>query len=584
MRKWLWAIGIGITAGYGQSACPTWTQAQAEQEVSRLNQQVAGWKNDYWLRGSSEVADDVYDRLFARLVEWRRCFAIKTPIIDDLPPPRGEMRHPVAHTGVRKLAEKADVARWMRGKTDLWVQPKVDGVAVTLVYRRGRLVQAISRGDGRAGEDWTAKVRQIPGVPRVTKGALANSVLQGELFLRRAGHIQKRMGGVNARATVAGTMMRRDMSTSLAELGIFIWAWPDGPEGMHQRQALLQQAGFSESRGFSQPVADVGQVARWRERWLTSALPFATDGVVVRLGKAPAGRFWSPGLGDWVAAWKYPPAIRIMEVRDLRFYVGRSGKIAVVAGLEPQQLDDKQVKRVSVGSVARWQSLDIAIGDQLQISLAGQGIPRIDSVVWRTAQRSKPQPPPAHFNALTCYFSPPSAADSFLQGWSGCRQSPYWTSAASVSPRGAPSITLCVWRIFFRGWRSLLSSCSQSRGSLRDAVSGSGTSLTLPASSPFCAGCRLWECRCRRRRWRAWPERAGRSCWRAAKSSGGACREWGMKKRVSWWPFCGIRTLPRWRSGSAGRVSPGFSPISARYGCSGRPADPASSAGPACAR
>nr|WP_218645891.1 NAD-dependent DNA ligase LigB [Raoultella terrigena] len=414
VRKWLWAIGIGITAGYGQSACPAWTQAQAEQEVSRLNQQVAGWKNDYWLRGSSEVADDVYDRLFARLVEWRRCFAIKTPIIDDLPPPRGEMRHPVAHTGVRKLAEKADVARWMRGKTDLWVQPKVDGVAVTLVYRRGRLVQAISRGDGRAGEDWTAKVRQIPGVPRVTKGALANSVLQGELFLRRAGHIQKRMGGVNARATVAGAMMRRDMSTSLAELGVFIWAWPDGPEGMHQRQALLQQAGFSESRGFSQPVADVEQVARWRERWLTSALPFATDGVVVRLGKAPAGRFWSPGLGDWVAAWKYPPAIRIMEVRDLRFYVGRSGKIAVVAGLEPQQLDDKQVKRVSVGSVARWQSLDIAIGDQLQISLAGQGIPRIDSVVWRTAQRSKPQSPPAHFNALTCYFFSPECGGQFL--------------------------------------------------------------------------------------------------------------------------------------------------------------------------
>jgi DNA ligase (NAD+) len=63
-----------------------------------------------------------------------------------------------SHTGVRKLADKSDVARWMRGKKDLWVQPKVDGVAVTLVYRRGRLVQAISRGDGRAGEAWTARV------------------------------------------------------------------------------------------------------------------------------------------------------------------------------------------------------------------------------------------------------------------------------------------------------------------------------------------------------------------------------------------------------------------------------------------
>jgi DNA ligase (NAD+) len=62
------------------------------------------------------------------------------------------MRHPVAHTGVRKLADEDSVARWMQNKSDLWVQPKVDGVAVTLVYRQGRLVQAISRGDGLAGE------------------------------------------------------------------------------------------------------------------------------------------------------------------------------------------------------------------------------------------------------------------------------------------------------------------------------------------------------------------------------------------------------------------------------------------------
>ncbi len=79
----------------------------------------------------------------------------------------------------------------MRDKTDLWVQPKVDGVAVTLVYRGGRFIRAISRGDGLAGEDWTTKVRQIPGVPLTTSGALANSVLQGEIFQRREGHIQR---------------------------------------------------------------------------------------------------------------------------------------------------------------------------------------------------------------------------------------------------------------------------------------------------------------------------------------------------------------------------------------------------------
>jgi DNA ligase (NAD+) len=103
-----------------------------------------------------------------------------------------------------------------------------------------------------------------------------------------------------------------------------------------------------------------------------------------------------------------------MEVRAIHFSTGRSGKINVVAELEPQRLDDKRVQRVNVGSVARWQALDIGVGDQLQISLAGQGIPRIDAVVWRTAERHKPTPPAAKFNALTCYFATPECSEQFL--------------------------------------------------------------------------------------------------------------------------------------------------------------------------
>lgn len=81
----------------------------------------------------------------------------------------------------------------MRGQSGLWVQPKVDGVAVTLVYRQGRLVQAISRGmvwPEKTGRPWFYR----SSVPKVSDGALANSVLQGELFLLRAGHVQKQMG------------------------------------------------------------------------------------------------------------------------------------------------------------------------------------------------------------------------------------------------------------------------------------------------------------------------------------------------------------------------------------------------------
>ncbi|MBX4754158.1 MULTISPECIES: NAD-dependent DNA ligase LigB [Klebsiella] len=414
MQKGVWALVLWMLVGYGQAACPAWPQAKAEQEMERLGQRITEWNNAYWQQGSSTVSDEVYDQLAARLAYWQRCFTGETPAHSALPPLRGDTRHPVAHTGVRKLANQADVARWMRGQSGLWVQPKVDGVAITLVYRQGRLTQAISRGNGLTGEDWTARVLQIPSIPKTSDGVLANSVLQGELFLLREGHVQKRMGGMNARAKVAGMMMRQEAQAELDRLGIFIWAWPDGPEDMEQRLALLRQGGFLYSTLFSHPVADAQQVERWRQRWLTSPLPFATDGVVVRRAKESAGRFWAPGQGDWVIAWKYPPAARVMEVRGISFSVGRSGKIAVVALLEPQLLDDKRVQRVNVGSVSRWYNLDIGVGDQLQISLAGQGIPRIDSVVWRTAQRNKPQPPAARFNALTCYFATPECAEQFL--------------------------------------------------------------------------------------------------------------------------------------------------------------------------
>ena len=364
MQKGIQALVLWMLVGYAQAACPAWPQARAEQEMERLSQQITEWKNAYWQQGNSAVSDEVYDQLAERLAFWRRCFTGEAPAHDALPLLRGDVRHPVAHTGVRKLPDRAAVARWMRGQSGLWVQPKVDGVAVTLVYRQGRLVQAISRGNGLAGEDWTARVLQIPSVPKVSDGALANSVLQGELFLLRAGHVQKQMGGMNARAKVAGMMMRQQAAAELNQLGIFIWAWPDGPQEMQQRLALLRQGGFVYSARFSHPVANAQQVEQWRQRWFTSPLPFASDGVVVRRGKESAGRFWVPGQGDWVIAWKYPPASRVMEVRGISFSIGRSGKIAVVAHLEPQLLDDKRVQRVNVGSVSRWSTLDIGIGEE----------------------------------------------------------------------------------------------------------------------------------------------------------------------------------------------------------------------------
>ena len=424
MKVWM-AILISILCWQSSvwAVCPAWSPARAQEEISRLQQQIKQWDDDYWKEGKSEVEDGVYDQLSARLTQWQRCFGNETRDVM-IPPLNGAVMHPVAHTGVRKMADKNALSLWMRERSDLWVQPKVDGVAVTLVYRDGKLNKAISRGNGLKGEDWTQKVRLISAVPQTVSGPLANSTLQGEIFLKREGHIQQQMGGINARAKVAGLMMRQDDSDTLNSLGVFVWAWPDGPQLMTDRLKELATAGFTLTQTYTRAVKNADEVARVRNAWWKAKLPFVTDGVVVRAAKEPESRHWLPGQAEWLVAWKYQPVAQVAEVKAIQFAVGKSGKISVVASLAPVMLDDKKVQRVNIGSVRRWQEWDIAPGDQILVSLAGQGIPRIDDVVWRGAERTKPTPPENRFNSLTCYFASDVCQEQFISRlvWLGSKQ------------------------------------------------------------------------------------------------------------------------------------------------------------------
>ncbi|STE56276.1 NAD-dependent DNA ligase LigB [Escherichia coli] len=424
MKVWM-AILIGILCWQSSvwAVCPAWSPARAQEEISRLQQQIKQWDDDYWKEGKSEVEDGVYDQLSARLTQWQRCFGSE-PRDVMMPPLNGAVMHPVAHTGVRKMVDKNALSLWMRERSDLWVQPKVDGVAVTLVYRDGKLNKAISRGNGLKGEDWTQKVSLISAVPQTVSGPLANSTLQGEIFLQREGHIQQQMGGINARAKVAGLMMRRDDSDTLNSLGVFVWAWPDGPQLMSDRLKELATAGFTLTQTYTRAVKNADEVARVRNEWWKAELPFVTDGVVVRAAKEPESRHWLPGQAEWLVAWKYQPVAQVAEVKAIQFAVGKSGKISVVASLAPVMLDDKKVQRVNIGSVRRWQEWDIAPGDQILVSLAGQGIPRIDDVVWRGAERTKPTPPENRFNSLTCYFASDVCQEQFISRlvWLGAKQ------------------------------------------------------------------------------------------------------------------------------------------------------------------
>lgn len=394
--------------------CPDWPPERAATELTALQNQIDHWDDSYHREGKSLVADELYDQSRARLAQWRQCFNIGAAA-NPLRTARGTVVHPVAHTGLDKLHDEKAVEQWLRHRKDVWVQPKVDGVAVTLIYHKGLLAQAISRGDGSQGQDWTASVRQIADVPQQLTQP-RDLLVQGELYWRQTEHVQARAGSLNARATVAGLMARKTLSTEQASgIGLFAWDWPQGPASLPERTAILMELGFPDTTAFSQPVSTLVDAQRWRDHWFRSPLPFASDGIVLRQAQRPPAERWQAKPSYWSVAWKYPHAQALAEVRKVHFRIGRTGRITPVLELTPVMLDDRQIKRVSVSSLQRWQALDIRPGDQVAISLAGLTIPRLDSVVLRSTERAEMNVPRAtDFHPLSCWQPTPGCESQFL--------------------------------------------------------------------------------------------------------------------------------------------------------------------------
>jgi DNA ligase (NAD+) len=432
-REWLLPmVGLAIsvtTAAACAADCPSWSAAQAKQELGALHDRLDGWNHAYRVTGQSPVDDAVYDQALQRFKVWRACFPAQAPAaLAHLADASGRAVSPVAQTGLAKLPDATALAAWMRerGNRDLWVQPKADGVAVTLLYLDGQLRQATSRGDGLHGSDWTTLTQGIDAIPKQLPHAPARVVLQGELYWRLPGHVQAQDGGANARSAVAGALARDALDAdSATQIGLFVWDWPSGPADMPARVAGLQAMGLIDSATYIHPVRTLDDVQRWREQWYRHAMPFAADGTVVRQGHRPAASTWRAAPPTWAVAWKYPAASALAEVRAVDFTVGRSGRITPVLELVPVQLDDHRVQRVGVGSLARWKQLDIRPGDQVEVVLAGLTIPRLQSVAWRTQKRATVTPPdPLAHDRWSCWQAVPGCEQQFRARllWLGGKQ------------------------------------------------------------------------------------------------------------------------------------------------------------------
>ncbi|MFH0024979.1 NAD-dependent DNA ligase LigB [Pseudomonas fluorescens] len=409
---------------HAHADCPDWPPTKAQREVTALQTQIDQWDDAYHRQGRSLISDELYDQSRLRLETWRQCFLLPSPPTP-LRSASGPVQHPVAHTGLDKLHHAEDVERWLRSRKNVWIQPKIDGVAVTLIYRQGLLQQAISRGDGLSGQDWTASARQIPAIPQRLRQP-QDLLVQGELYWRLNDHVQARAGSVNARATVAGLMGRKSLDAQQAAgIGLFVWDLPQGPVDLPERLTLLATLGFATIEPYSHVVTDFTEAQNWREHWYRSPLPFATDGVVLRQSQRPPAERWQARAPYWATAWKYPFAQALADVRKVNFKIGRTGRITPVLELTPTMLDDREIKRVSVSSLKRWQQMDIRPGDQVAISLAGLTIPRLDSVVVRAAERAALSVPNAQdFHALSCWQPTAGCESQFLarMAWLSSKQ------------------------------------------------------------------------------------------------------------------------------------------------------------------
>src|SRR5690606_6657543 len=188
MPPWI-LITLCLTTGMARASCPE-TLTGTRGGTTRLADEIRQRDQASRVRCESLGSDDIYDQARLRLQRWQQCHPTAA---NEYRPTGGAQPHPVAQTGLNKIHTADQARQWIqeRRQQQLWIQPKVDGVAITLHYRDGRLQRAISRGDGVSGQDWTAHARRIAAIPQRWPSA-QQVVLQGEPYWRLEPHVQAR--------------------------------------------------------------------------------------------------------------------------------------------------------------------------------------------------------------------------------------------------------------------------------------------------------------------------------------------------------------------------------------------------------
>lgn len=389
------------------------TPASAAQRVTELRRQLEEYNYRYYVLDDPVIPDAEYDRLFRELEDLERAHPeLVTPDspthkIGGTPTATFE---PVIHE-VPMLSlgnafsedEIIDFDRRMRAhagvaEIDYCAEPKLDGLAVSLVYEQGRLVRAATRGDGFTGENVTANVRTIPGVPARLRGVPpALLEVRGEVFMRRSGleslNQRQQQEGLktfaNPRNAAAGSLRQLDPKVTAARpLEVFFYGFGQvsgtPPETQYDFLMQLKEWGLRVNPHVGVVRGAEGCIAFYRAMQERRAgLDYAIDGVVYKVNsfrtQALAG--YVARAPRWAIAHKFPAEEALTRVEGISVNVGRTGAVTPVARLDPVFVGGVTVTNVSLHNPQELERKDVRVGDTVSVRRAGDVIPEIVRVL-----------------------------------------------------------------------------------------------------------------------------------------------------------------------------------------------------------
>lgn len=385
-------------------------------EADKLRREIRHNEYLYYVLDAPEITDAEYDRMMVRLRELEARYPDSIPA--DSPTQRvggrassqfTEVRHlePLLSLGnvfsaeeLRAFDERVRSGLPAGSKVEYVMEPKIDGLACSLIYENGKLVRAATRGDGVVGENVTANVRTIRSIPltlKVPEGEAVPELLdvRGEVYMPRQAFMrlneQRAERGesefANPRNAAAGSLRQLDPQvTASRSLSFFAYYLVgEGAQPKHSESlALLARYGFKVSENYK-VVENIDEAIKYIGDFneLRQGLSYDTDGAVIKVNDVYQQRILGATGKDprWATAYKYPPEQAETTLEDIDWRVGRTGVLTPTAVLTPVKLSGSVISRATLHNEDFIRAKDIRIGDRVIINKAGEIIPEVLRVV-----------------------------------------------------------------------------------------------------------------------------------------------------------------------------------------------------------